>query len=148
MKLKRHAKILDLISEYSIDTQEELLRLLRQDGFDVTQATVSRDIKELRLLKTLSAEGKYKYTTGTKNTTDIKNHFSNLFENSVISIDCAQNIIILKTMNGMAMAVCAALDAMNYESIAGTIAGDDTIFAVCRTNQMAIKLVSDFKKLI
>lgn len=147
MKTKRHSKILELISRHSIDTQEELLKRLKDEGFQVTQATVSRDIKELRLLKTLSSDGNYKYTTGTKNVGDVKSNFQSLFSSSVLSVDYAQNTIVIKTLSGMAMAVCASFDAVEHESVVGTLAGDDTIFVVVRTAQMAESLVSDLKKI-
>ena len=94
MKARRHAKILELINNYHIDTQEELLRRLRQDGFDVTQATVSRDIKELRLIKTLSSDGKYKYSTGKETGRDISSKFFSLFADSALSVDNAMNIVV------------------------------------------------------
>lgn len=148
MKTRRHAKILDLIHQYPIDTQEELLNRLKESGFSVTQATVSRDIKELRLLKTLSPDGKYRYTSAARNAFDIKSNFQNLFKSSVTSVDFAQNMLVVKTLSGMAQAVCASLDALDYDAVLGTLAGDDTIFIVCRTNESALSLVAELKKLL
>lgn len=148
MKSKRHAKILELISRLAIDTQEELQKNLRLEGFNVTQATVSRDIKELRLTKTLDSDGRYKYTAGAKNTTDAKESFISLFSTSVLSVDYAQNIVVIKTHSAVAQAVCASLDKLNNDAILGTIAGDDTIFCVCRNNQLSIKLVSELRKML
>ncbi len=148
MKTKRHAKILELVQEHNIDTQEELLKLLKNEGFDVTQATVSRDIKELRLIKSLAKDGRYKYSTGKNEAIDISAKFFTLFSDSVLSIDFAGNMVAVKCMNGMAQGICAALDAMHWEGIVGTLAGDDTIFIIARTENNAISLVTEFKRLL
>lgn len=148
MKTRRHARILDLIGEYPIETQDELLTRLKEEGYKATQATISRDIKDLRLVKTLGSDGKYRYVSAAKNSTDIRSNFSALFSTSVSSIDFAQNMVIIKTLSGMAQAVCAALDSVNYNSVLGTIAGDDTIFVVCRTDELAVNLTDELKKLI
>ncbi len=148
MKTRRHAKILELIREYDIDTQDELLRYLRDRGFDVTQATVSRDIKELRLVKTLSRTGKYKYSTGMDNSNDVSSKFYSLFSDSVISVEAAQNLLVIKCMTGMAQAVCASLDAVYWQNFVGTLAGEDTIFIVCRNESAALEAQEEFKKLI
>lgn len=148
MKTRRHAKILELIKEFDIDTQDELLRYLRENGFDVTQATVSRDIKELRLVKTLSQTGKYKYSTGTDNANDMSSKFYSLFSDSVLSVEAAQNLIVVKCMTGMAQAVCASMDAMYWQGFVGTLAGEDTIFIVCRNDAAALETQEEFRKLI
>lgn len=148
MKTRRHAKILELIQENNIDTQEELLRLLKNAGFDVTQATVSRDIKELRLVKNLSNDGRYKYSTGKSENIDISTKFFALFSDSVLSVDFAGNMVVVKCMNGMAQGVCAAMDAMHWEGVVGTLAGDDTIFIIARTENNAVGLVTELKKLL
>ena len=148
MKTRRHAKILDLIKEHDIDTQDELLRCLRENGFDVTQATVSRDIKELRLVKTLSSKGKYRYSTGRDNARSISSKFYSLFGDSVVSVEAAQNIIVIKCLTGMAQAVCAAMDTLNFSGVVGTLAGEDTILVVCKTNELADERQEEFKKLI
>ena len=149
MKTIRHAKILELIAEHSIDTQEELLKWLRESGFDVTQATVSRDIKELRLVKTLSSDGTYHYTTSSKDTkSDISYKFHSIFTESVISMDYASNFVVIKCYVGMANAACAALDSMHWNGIVGTLAGDDTIFVLMRTLDYAVQLVDELKKLL
>ena len=148
MKTRRHTKILELIKEFDIDTQEELLKYLKDSGFDVTQATVSRDIKELRLIKTLSSSGKYKYSTGNENSNDMSSKFYSLFSDSVISIEPAQNIVVIKTQVGMAQAVCAAMDTIYWQGFVGTLAGDDTIFIVCKDNESASSTYDEFKKLI
>jgi len=146
MKSRRHAKILELITQYDIDTQEELLRRLKEDGFDVTQATVSRDIKELRLLKILSHDGKYKYSTGKTGGKDISAKFYSLMSDAVISVQSAGNIVVIKSLSGMAQAICAAMDAMHWDSVVGTLAGDDTIFVVARDDHSAQLLMNDLKK--
>lgn len=148
MKSRRHAKILDIISEYPIETQDELLTRLKDEGYKATQATISRDIKDLRLVKTLGSDGKYRYVSAAKNSTDIRSNFSSLFSSSVNSIDFAQNIVVIKTLSGMAQAVCAALDSNDYKAVVGTIAGDDTIFIACRSSQLAVNLTEELKKLI
>ncbi len=148
MKSRRHAKILDIISEYPIETQDELLTRLKDEGYKATQATISRDIKDLRLVKTLGSDGKYRYVSASKNSTDIRTNFSSLFASSVNSIDFAQNIVVIKTLSGMAQAVCAALDSNDYKAVVGTIAGDDTIFIACRSSQLAVSLTEELKKLI
>ncbi|MGN0509427.1 arginine repressor [uncultured Ruminococcus sp.] len=148
MKSRRHAKILDIIAEYPIETQDELLTRLKDEGYKATQATISRDIKDLRLVKTLGSDGKYRYVSASKNSTDIRSNFSSLFASSVNSIDFAQNIVVIKTLSGMAQAVCAALDSNDYKAVVGTIAGDDTIFIACRSSQLAVSLTEELKKLI
>lgn len=148
MKERRHAKILELIGKYSIDTQEELLRRLREEGYEVTQATVSRDIKELRLIKSLTASGKYRYTVGQEEAKDYTTKFYSLFSDSALSIDYAQNMVAVKCLTGMANAVCAAMDALQWENIVGTLSGDDTIFILTRDNNSAERLSSELKKFV
>ena len=148
MKTGRHTRILDIITEHPIETQDELLTRLREEGFKATQATISRDIKDLRLVKTLGSDGKYRYVSASRSSTDIRTNFSNLFSTSVNSIDVAQNLVVIKTLSGMAQAVCAALDSADYPSVVGTIAGDDTIFIACRTADLAVSLTEELKKLI
>ncbi|WP_099204197.1 arginine repressor [Scatolibacter rhodanostii] len=148
MKTRRHAKILEIIKEMDVDTQEELLKYLRDAGFDITQATVSRDIKELRLVKTLSRSGKYRYSTGNESVGDISSKFYTLFADSVNSVESAQNMVVIKTLTGMAQAVCAAMDSMPWQNFIGTLAGDDTIFVVCRNESAALETQEEFRKLI
>lgn len=143
MKNKRQYKILEIIKEHDVETQEMLQSLLCEYGFNVTQATVSRDIKELGLIKKAGENGVYKYIEPMAGKSK-----QNIFVDTVTSIDYAINIVVIKCHNGMAQAACAALDSMNYSNIVGTIAGDDTIFAVMRTEYDAKKLVNAFKELI
>ncbi|MEE1017562.1 MAG: arginine repressor [Ruminococcus sp.] len=147
MKSSRHSKILEIINEYPIETQDELLSRLKTEGYKVTQATISRDIKDLRLVKTLGSDGKYRYTEAQASSSEIRSNFDQLFLSSVVSMDLAQNIVVIKTLSGMANAVCAALDSTGNNAIVGTIAGDDTIFVACRTDEHARSLVSTLKQL-
>lgn len=147
MKSGRHAKILEIISEHAIDTQDELLNRLKDSGYKATQATISRDIKDLRLVKTLGTDGKYRYTAASNSNTDLRSNFAQLFS-SVTSMDCAQNIVVIKTLSGMANAVCAVLDSTDNRIVVGTIAGDDTIFVACRTNESAKELTDNLKQYI
>ena len=144
MKSTRHNKILELINKYTITTQEELIEYLRADGYDVTQSTVSRDIKQLRLTKTLLADGKYRYQASPSADKGAKNNFSTIFSSSVISIECAMNIVVVKTFSGMAQAACAALDMMSFDMIVGTLAGEDTIMVVCKDAESALLCREDF----
>ena len=148
MKTKRHSKILELISERDINTQEDLLAYLKDAGFDVTQATVSRDIKELRLVKTMVSDGKYRYASSVSDSNaDIGTKYA-VFSQSTKSVDCAGNMVVVKCFNGMANAACAVLDAMNHEGVVGTLAGDDTIFVLMRDEKSATTLVGKIKELI
>ena len=149
MKAKRHAKILELIEEFDIDTQEELQDRLNQAGFTVTQATVSRDIKELRLIKTLSPNGNYRYTThGEKGgRVDLSFKFHAIFAEAVNSIDYAQNLVVIKCYPGMANAACAALDSIRWDGLVGTIAGDDTILLVMKDTESAQGITEELNKL-
>ena len=148
MKSHRQAVLLEIIRKYDIDTQEELLDKLREKNFNVTQATVSRDINELKLIKIPVENGKYKYTTGKKEEIDTQSNFKNLFRTAVRSIDFAQNMIVLKTTSGMAQGVCYELDSIEMDGILGTIAGDDTIFVVTSSNSKSASLVSELKKIM
>jgi len=148
MKTRRHAKILELIKAQDIDTQEELLRNLRACGFDVTQATVSRDIKELRLVKQMDKNGVYRYVEGKSETDEYLSKFTTIFSHSVVSSDYAGNMVVIKCHVGMANAACAAFDNMEWEGLVGTIAGDDTIFALCRTEATAHELKESIDRIV
>ena len=137
MKTTRHNKILEVINKYPITTQEELIEHLRADGYDVTQSTVSRDIKQLRLTKTLLPDGKYRYQASPVAEKGAKNSFGSIFSSSVVSIESAMNLVVIKTFSGMAQAACAALDMMAFDFVVGTLAGEDTIMVVCRDEKAA-----------
>ncbi len=140
MKAKRQRKIIDLINEYNIETQEELASKLVESGFSVTQATVSRDIRELNLIKTSNEKGGQKYTI--KSSPDIvdDSKYMRVLNDGVLSMQCAENMLVIKTVSGMAMAVGAAIDAINIEQIIGCIAGDDTIMCVISDKKEAVKV--------
>jgi len=148
LKRKRHALILELIQQYEITTQDELLAKLRENGFEVTQATVSRDIKELRLDKAMSPSGQYRYMAGAAQGDEYLAKFYTIFSGSVISVDYAGNTCVVKCYAGMAQAACAAIDAMHFEGIVGTLAGDDTIFVLCRTPELTQQLKSSLDKML
>lgn len=140
MKLNRHQKILELIRLYPVNTQEELLEMLRAEGYSVTQSTVSRDIKCLRLQKALSDDGKYRYTAPALNQADMKSSFSGILSSSLVSVQSALNIVVVKTYSGMASAACAAIDSIEFSGVVGSLAGDDTIFIACADNSFADEL--------
>lgn len=149
MKASRHAKILELIQSRAIETQDELLSLLTESGFPVTQATISRDIKELRLVKTLTSDGKYHYSTQVSHPkSEMSNKFLVIFAESVKTIDYAGHMLVIKCFTGMANAVCAALDTLHWNGVVGTLAGDDTIFMVMRDEQNASELAIQLRKMM
>lgn len=145
MKVKRQSKIVELIRDNDIETQDQLVEMLNAEGFNVTQATVSRDLRELRLTKVASENGGQKYALLRSDDVQVSERLARVFRDGVISMDFAQNIIVIKTLNGTAMAVAAALDSMENSEVMGTIAGDDTIFCVVKTEQKAIKLMERLK---
>lgn len=148
MKYSRHAKILDLIEKYPIETQEELAERLKEYGMDVTQATVSRDIKELRLIKVMVDDEHYKYATVAQNEGSITNRLLTIFTESFVGCDYANNIVVVKTLPGMAQASASAVDTLKWSEIVGTIAGDDTIMVVCRAEKIAEEMVNKLSKMI
>lgn len=148
MKSKRHAKILEIISKNSIETQEELLDCLEKEGFQVTQATVSRDIRELKLTKVAGNAGRQKYMAFNEKNKDLSEKYTRIFKDGFISMDMAQNILVIKTVSGMAMAVAAALDAMDCHEIVGSIAGDDTTMCAVRTVEDTVLLMERLHKIV
>lgn len=147
MKVERHSKIVELISKYEIDTQEELAERLKQAGFHVTQATVSRDIRELRLTKVQSENGKQRYTV-LHSQGEFNDKYIRILRDGFLSMDMAQNILVIKTVSGMAMAVAAALDAIHFHEIVGCIAGDDTIMCAVRSTDDTILVMEKIHKLV
>lgn len=133
MKKIRHAKIIEMIQKHDVETQEELANYLREAGLAVTQATVSRDIKELKLSKIAMRNGRQKYIILKQEDSHLGDKYIRVLRDGFSSMDMAQNILVVKTVSGMAMAVAAALDAMRFPEIVGCIAGDDTIFVAVRT---------------
>ena len=132
MKKNRHDKILEIIEKHEIETQGELAQRLRDSGFKVTQATVSRDIREMGLVKVATAGGRQKYESA-RPVNEEENRFIRVLRDSVQSVDQAQNLLVIRTGSGMAMAAAAALDHLNFPEVVGCIAGDDTIMAAVRT---------------
>lgn len=147
MKTRRQARILELIREKDVETQTDLLELLKADGFHVTQATVSRDIKEMRLIKVQDSTGAYRYAAEAVSNEEQQAH-AYLFSTAVLSVDHARNLVVVKTQTGMAQAVCAALDATERPGVMGSIAGDDTIFIAACTDAAAVKLAGELKRLM
>lgn len=141
MKKNRHEAILSLITQQDIGTQEELMQKLNDLGYKVTQATVSRDIKHLKLIKTPVSSGQYKYSCVNNESEDFSGKYYSILSHSVTSVDYAGNMAVVKCYAGMANAACAAMDNLDIENVVGTLAGDDTIFVLCRNEQSA----SDFK---
>ena len=148
MKVERHSKIVELIGKYEIETQEELAEKLNQSGFNVTQATVSRDIRELKLTKIQGENGRQRYMVleSPRGTSAIK--YIRILKDGFMSMDMAQNMLVIKTVSGMAMAVGAALDSLHFGEIVGCIAGDDTVMCAVRTVDDTIVLMDKIKKLI
>ena len=148
MKQNRHQRIIDLIGKYDIDTQEEIVSRLRDEGFQVTQATVSRDIRELKLSKIPNGHGRQKYVFLQNNREPLGDKYVRIFSEGLVSVEAAQNILVIKTVSGMAMAVAAALDAMNFDESVGSIAGDDTIMAALRSAEDAIAVKEKINEMI
>lgn len=147
MKRERHAKIIELIGQYAIETQEELADKLNEAGFRVTQATVSRDIRELKLTK-MTIGGTQRYVVIQEHSRHMGEKYIGILREGFLSMDMAQNILVIKTVAGMAMAVAAALDAMEYHEIVGSIAGDDTIMCAVRTVEDTETLMERLRKIV
>jgi len=147
-KIKRHIKIREIISENDIETQDELVNQLKRLGFKVTQATVSRDIKELHLVKVPSSTGRYKYSTPTEQRFNPQDKLKRLIMEAFVSIDHASHFIVLKTLPGNANALGAIIDDLNWEEIMGTICGDDTCLIICRTEEKAKAIEQRFLNLL
>ena len=149
LKSQRQAKIMEIISTTNIETQDQLLAALLDAGFTSTQATISRDIKELRIVKELTSFGTYRYTTAAREMPhSFSNRLNTIFRECVTSFDYAQNIIVIHTLPGLANAAASALDAMNMSVVLGTIAGDDTVFIVMRDNNSAAAFCGEIKGLL
>ncbi len=148
MKVGRQSKIIELINKNDIETQEELADLLTEAGYNVTQATISRDIRELKLTKVAVDDGKQKYIVLNNAESGLSEKYVRVLRDGFISMDMAQNIIIVKTVSGMAMAVAAALDALHIHGIMGCIAGDDTLMCVIKTTEETIGVMEKLNKII
>ena len=148
MKTQRQSKILELIRKKDIETQEELQAVLEKEGFMTTQATISRDIRELKLMKIATANGRQKYATLHDSVEDLSEKYVRVLRDGFVSMDMAQNILVIKTVAGMAGAVCASLDAMHLNEIVGSIAGDDTIMCAIRTTEDTLSIMKKLRKII
>lgn len=148
MKISRHAKILEIINSKDIETQEELADELKKEDIMVTQATVSRDIKELKLIKVLSTSGKYKYASITSTENFLSNKLISIFTQTVLHVEHVKNFVVVKTISGSAPGAAEAIDTLNFDEIAGTIAGDNTIFILVRNEEKAFEIVQKLKRLL
>lgn len=148
MKSRRHDKILEIITEKDIETQEDLAEALRNSGFDVTQATVSRDIKNLRLIKMQYSNGRYKYAVPKTDSSRLADKLANILTNAVVSVENVDKMVVVKTFTGGASAAAEAIDNLEFENIAGTVAGDNTIFILVRTIESAEIIVKSIKERI
>ncbi|MCR4849834.1 MAG: arginine repressor [Lachnospiraceae bacterium] len=148
MKKQRLLKIKELIEKYEIDTQEELCSRLNDAGFSATQATVSRDIRELKLTKISKSGGGFKYALLVESEHYLSDKYLRVLKDGYVSMEPAQNLLVIKTVSGMAMAVAAAIDSMKFRQIVGSIAGDDTIMMALKTNEDAVKVFKEIKSVI
>lgn len=149
MKSQRQAKIMEIISTINVETQEQLLQELQDAGFTSTQATISRDIKELRIVKELTSLGTYRYTTSSREMPGtFSTRLNTIFRECVTGFDYAQNMVVVHTLPGLANAAASAMDAMNMSVVLGTIAGDDTVFIVMRDTNAAAALCGEIKSLL
>ena len=149
MKRQRQAKIMEIISTNNVETQEQLLTALQAAGFRGTQATISRDIKELRIVKELTTLGTYRYTVSSSEMIgSFSSRLNTIFRESVVSFDYAQNIIVVRTLPGLAPAAASAMDAMNLSPVVGTLAGDDTVMIIMRDSNAAAAFCGEIKNLI
>ena len=147
MKNERQKKILELIEKYDIDTQETMIERLLEVGVKVTQTTVSRDIKELKLIKGTTGMGTYKYVSPKPKKTEISKPLSSGISDSVVSVEAAMNIVVIKTLAGMANAAALCIESLSVTHIVGTVAGDDTVLAVVKSAELAVKLEGELKEL-
>ena len=148
MRYSRQNKIIEIINNYEVDTQEKLASLLKEHGFEVTQATISRDIKELQLVKTLSSSGKYKYAVNTSGDLPLTDRFVKIFRQTVVSIDSAENLIIVKTLSGCANAAGEAIDTSRMAHIKGSIAGDNTLLIIVDDKANVPGILQEFSSLM
>ena len=148
MRYTRQNKIIELITLNEVDTQEKLAELLKNSGFEVTQATVSRDIKELQLVKTPAASGQYKYTLPEMSARQGADRFAKIFKDTTQTVVGSGNMIVVKTLTGCANASCEAIDSMEFPHILGTIAGDNTVFIVCDSQKNVAGLIARFEELL
>ena len=148
MKKNRHGKVIEIIENYEVETQEDLANYLKEAGYQVTQATVSRDIRELKLTKVPTGKGKQKYVVLKQEDSHLGDKYIRVLQDGFLSMDMAQNLLVIRTVAGMAMAVAAAIDALKFKEVVGTIAGDDTIMVANRTVEDTERLMEKIEDLI
>ena len=148
MKVNRHVKIVELVNKYDIETQEELADRLRAEGFQITQATVSRDIRDLKLTKVATDDGRQKYVVLKATENALRDKYIRILKDGFVSMDMAMNILVIKTVSGMAMAVAAAIDEMRWNEVVGCIAGDDTIMCAVRTIDDTAAVMDKIRKIV
>lgn len=148
MKVNRHAKIVELVNKYNIETQEELADRLKEEGFQITQATVSRDIRDLKLTKVATDDGRQKYVVLKATENALREKYIRIMKDGFVSMDMAMNILVIKTVSGMAMAVGAAIDEMQWHEVVGCIAGDDTVMCAVRTIEDTSVVMDKIRKIV
>ncbi len=148
MKKNRHDKIIEIINNHVVETQEQLANLLKEAGYDVTQATVSRDIRQMKLTKQVIEDGRQKYVYTTADPEVMHDKYVNVLKAGFVSMDIAQNLLVVRTVSGMAMALAAAIDALELAQVVGCIAGDDTIFVAVKSVEEAQELVAEFQSML
>lgn len=148
MKKNRHDKIIELINRHEVETQEQLASLLKNEGYEVTQATVSRDIRQMKLSKQVTEDGRQKYVYTTADSEAMQDKYVSVLKAGFLKMDLAQNILVIKTVSGMAMALATAIDAIEMPEIVGCIAGDDTIMVAIKTTQEAEEVMTKFKEML
>lgn len=148
MKVNRHVKIVELVNKYTIETQEDLTEHLKKEGFQVTQATVSRDIRDLKLTKVQTDDGNQKYVVLKATENALRDKYVRILKDGFVSMDMAMNILVIKTVSGMAMAVGAAIDEMQWNEIVGCIAGDDTVMCAVRTLEDTAHVMDKIRKIV
>ena len=148
MKKNRHDKIIEIINNHVVETQEQLASLLKEAGYDVTQATVSRDIRQMKLTKQVIEDGRQKYVYTTADPEVMHDKYVNVLKAGFVSMEVAQNLLVIKTVSGMAMALATAIDALDMPEVVGCIAGDDTIMVAIKNNEEALKVMKYVAELI
>ena len=148
MKRNRHDKIIEIIAQNVVETQEQLACLLKQAGYDVTQATVSRDIRQMKLTKQVTEDGRQKYVYTTADSDVMQDKYVSVLKAGYLSMDTAQNLIVVRTVSGMAMALATAIDALDFPQVLGCIAGDDTIMVALKNNEEATQVMNEMQKMI
>ncbi len=148
MKRNRHDKIIEIIAKNVVETQEQLACLLKEAGYDVTQATVSRDIRQMKLTKQVTEDGRQKYVYTTADSDVMQDKYVSVLKAGYLSMDTAQNFIVIRTVSGMAMALATAIDALGFPQVLGSIAGDDTIMVALKNNEDAVEVMNQMAKMI